>query len=105
MQNKISGRNGKGLSMAQKLIDVSIESFRLQVYKIPSKNLVKLIEQIYEIKRSTNGYLYANDLERKETIIEGELMRRKYYMPKAKPEEMKEYNEMKLKKFWRKRLF
>jgi hypothetical protein len=91
--------------MAQKLTEVSIESFRLQVYKITSKNLVKLIEQIYEIKRSSNGYLFANDLERKESIIEGELMRRKYLMPKAKPAELKEYNEMKFKKFFKKRLF
>jgi hypothetical protein len=91
--------------MAQKLTDVTIEAFRMQVPFVSFGNLKKLLEDIYEIKRSSNGYLYVNDLERKETIIEAELMRRGKLQHKSNPEDFKDYTNMKFKTFFKKRFF
>jgi len=79
--------------MAQDLFNMSIEMFRLQLYKIGSRTLVSLIKQIYELKWS-QGQKWSqekiNDIERKETIIMAELNRRK----ELNKNNMHEYQEM-----------
>lgn len=71
--------------MAQNLLEISQEAFRLQLYRIPSKNLVKLLEEIYKFKWE-NGKDFNDetimDIERKETKINAELMRRGYLKSK-----------------------
>ena len=67
--------------MAQDLFSISLESFDLQIYKIPSKTLVGLIKEIYELKHTAGKYWSIEkikDIERKETRIMKELQRRGY---------------------------
>lgn len=65
--------------MAQDLLNITQEAFQLQLYKISSGQLIDLIRQIYEFKWE-NGKDFPEpvimDLERKETKINAELMRR-----------------------------
>ena len=62
-----------------------LELFRRDVIKIPSRQLVNLIDGIYQLKWDMTPLKLKglsdeaiNDLERKETIIEAELMRRNF---------------------------
>lgn len=67
--------------MAQDLMKISIESFRLQIYKINSKVLVSLLKRCEEIKcdmRNRMSLPQLKDINRKQTIIQAELQRRKY---------------------------
>lgn len=71
--------------MAQDLIKISQEAFQIQLYKIPSKQLVELIHKIYEFKWEKGKYFDDEtimDIERKETKINAELMRRGYLKAK-----------------------
>jgi hypothetical protein len=91
--------------MAQDLLKISIEAFKLQLYKFDLGALKQTLDQIYEAKQSSVGHLYVDTLERKETAIEAELMRRGIASAKNNPEEYKDFNEMRFKKFRKKRLF
>lgn len=67
--------------MAQSILDVPVASLRRQVLSIASRNLVQLIDGIYELKYTLRDRIPDEsicDLERKETIIQGELVRRGY---------------------------
>lgn len=91
--------------MAQDLKKISVESFRVQIYKVPTDQLERLREQIYEIKRSSIGNYLVDDLERKETIIIAEMMRRGYLKHKEKPEDLKDMNRLTEKYRGKRRLF
>lgn len=91
--------------MAQDLARISLESFKLQLHKIASKELERLREQIYEIKRSSLGYLLMYDLERKETAIIAEMMRRDYLNHKRRPKEFEDFNNLTKKYGKKKRLW
>lgn len=91
--------------MSQSLRTISADALRLEVYKISNNQIKRLMEEIYELKRSSLGNYIALDLERKETILEAELMRRKYLMPKAKPEELQDYHDWKFKFKNKRRIF
>lgn len=67
--------------MAQDLMKMSVEYFRLVSYKISTSQLKSLIKQIYDLKWSEgNNFSFQDtcDLERKETIINQILMERGY---------------------------
>ena len=91
--------------MAQALDKISLEAFKIQIHKIASRDLERLREQIYEIKRSSLGYIIANDLERKETAIMAELMRRGYLRHKERPQDLEDYNNQTKKYAKKRRLF
>ena len=91
--------------MAQDLLKISLEAFKLQLFKFDLGALKQTLEQIYEAKQSKYGYLHIDNLERKETAIEAELLRRGHASAKNKPEEYKDFNEMRFKKFRKKRFF
>ena len=90
--------------MSQDLRQISIDQFRLEIFKLTVSQLKQLIEGVYEFKRTINNPINADvlDLERKESIIESELMRRGYFKPKANPNEVIDYNQWKRKMFKRK---
>ena len=84
--------------MAESILDIPIDSFRRQVRQISGPNLKGLIRGIYDLKYTVrDGILDSQilDLERKETIIQAEMMRRGYLTKK----EAQEYQ------IWRKGLF
>ena len=91
--------------MSQDLKDISLEAFQIQLYKIASRELEKLREQIYDIKRSSIGYALMHDLERKETAILRELMRRAYLKHKENPQDLEDYNRQTEKYRNKKRVF
>jgi hypothetical protein len=67
--------------MSQCLLTITVESFRNQVTLVNFDYLKTLLFEIYEVKRNTYKKHTAEspivlDLERKETIIWGELQRR-----------------------------
>ncbi len=67
--------------MAQNLLEISQAAFELQLHKIPTKQLVKLLEGIYNYKWDSGknwDLETVKNLERKETKINAELMRRGY---------------------------
>jgi len=67
--------------MAQDLLNISQESFALQIHKIASKTLVQLLRQLYELKwqYGKNWPIEKiTDIERKESKIIFELQIRKY---------------------------
>jgi hypothetical protein len=65
--------------MAQDLKSISQEAFKMQLFKLSNKQLVNLLESIYKLK-TEYGHIMNNDeiidLERKETKLNAELMRR-----------------------------
>ena len=66
-------------------MSISQEAFKLQLYKISSEELVNLIEQIYQFKWEYGKHFSDDkimDIERKETKINAELMRRGYLKSK-----------------------
>lgn len=91
--------------MAQDLLNISLEAFKLQLYKFDLGALKQTLELIYEAKQSKYGYLHIDNLERKETAVDAELLRRGYTSAKIKPREYEDYNNMKFKKFRKKRYF
>lgn len=71
--------------MAQDLMKISVESFGLMLYNIPTSQLKSLLKQIYELKWSKGKDFSIEqtcDLERKESLINSELMERKYLTQK-----------------------
>lgn len=71
--------------MSQDLLKISVEAFEVQLFKIPSDQLVGLLKNIYELKWE-KGKNWPDDIiadiERKETKINRELMRRKHLTKK-----------------------
>ena len=67
--------------MAQDLRKISHEVFGMQLFKFSTSQLVDLLKQIYDLK-TTYGHVMNHDevidIERKETKINAELMRRKH---------------------------
>ena len=67
--------------MAQDLKSISLEAFQLQLYKIPSPTLVQIGEDIRQFKidyGETMTLDEIDDIQRKETKVEAELIRRNY---------------------------
>jgi hypothetical protein len=93
--------------MAQDLRQVSPDKLRLQIYALSVSQIKQLIGGIYEYKRSIKDPTdeIVMDLERKETILEAELIRRGYFLPKKNQGELQDYNTWKLKMASKKRLF
>ena len=91
--------------MAQSLLKISTDTLRLEVYKLTISQIKRLIEQIYEHKRSSIGNSLIYDLERKETVLEGEMIRRGYLKHKRRPGDLQDYNNWKFKKQFKKRIF
>lgn len=84
--------------MAQSILDVPLDRFRVQVSQIHPGNLRGLIMGIYDLKYTLRGSIsdaQMLDLERKETIITGELQKRGILTKKNKSEF----------EAWRRRLF
>lgn len=71
--------------MAQDLRKISHEAFGIQLFRLPIDQLVNLLKEIYDLK-TTYGHVMNNDeiidIERKETKINAELMRRKHLTKK-----------------------
>jgi len=90
--------------LAQDLLKITPEALELQLYKIPAKNLVKMIEDIYEYKW-THGKFFTvdrmKDIEKKETKILAELQRRNYFTKK----ENQQYFDWIKKLNYKKRLY
>lgn len=92
--------------MSQDLRTISTDVLRLEVYKLTISQIKQLMEAIYEYKRSSIGVVIACDLERKETILESEMTRRKYLQHKRKPQDLVDYHNWKFNKLSKKkRLF
>jgi hypothetical protein len=91
--------------MAQDLLGISLEAFKLQLYKFNLGALKQTLELIYEAKQSKYGYLHIDNLERKETAIEAELNRRGIANAKHSPREYEDFNKMRFKNFKKKRIF
>jgi hypothetical protein len=65
--------------MSQDLIKISPEQFELQIYKISSRNLISLLRELIEYKWDYGKHFSQSeieDIERKDSIIQKELMRR-----------------------------
>ena len=65
--------------MAQDLRTISQEAFKIQLFKLSNKQLLELLESIYGLKTSYGHVMRddeVQDIERKETKINAELMRR-----------------------------
>jgi len=65
----------------QTLFACTQEDFLKQIYRISSQNLVKLLYEIYELKHDRGQFWDEStmmDIERKETKINAELIRRGY---------------------------
>jgi hypothetical protein len=84
--------------MAKSLKEMSPEALRITVMFLTISQIKSMIERIYEFKKEKYGYLMAEDLERKETILKAEFVRRNYFMPKKNPQDNVDFNN------WQKRL-
>lgn len=83
--------------MTQDLRTISVEKFRLEIYRLSFAQLKSLMRGIYEYKRNIAIPADADiiDLERKESIIEKELLRRGSHNPKFKKEEYEDHRKWK----------
>lgn len=78
--------------MAQSILDVPVDSLRRQVLQISNQNLRGLIRGIYDLKytiRDKVSDAQILDLERKESIIQGEMQRRGFLGKKDAQEYLK----------------
>ena len=75
--------------MAKSILDIPIQDLRIYVYKFTNNKLKELIRGIYDIKW-TSGRNFneeqIKDIELRETILMGELHRRRYLTPKDQAE-------------------
>ena len=65
--------------MAQDLRTISQEAFKMQLFKFSNKQLLELLENIYQLKTTYGNVMNTDevqDIERKETKINAEMMRR-----------------------------
>lgn len=83
--------------MAQDLRKISYESFIIQLHKIPSKQLLDITRQIKELMAEYGNTLSISegeDLIRKETSVQRELIMRKWYKKKDHHDWNVWYNKM-----------
>ena len=86
---------GKEFLMAQDLLEISAESFDLQLPFMSTMALKDLHRRIYEdfkwrfLDKIPEPVML--DLERKESMIIRELQRRGFYKPKHNPQEKEDY--------------
>ena len=91
--------------MSQDLTNISQEAFQLQIYKIHSKELVRLYKTVGDIindkaKNYEMHELNIYDLERKRTKIQAELKRRKFLTDKDVNDWMAIHNTKKKRGLW-----
>ena len=90
--------------MAQDLISISLEAFELQLYKINSPQLVRLVGEVQQVLAGESKFMPQDkqlELLRKVTKIQKELTRRKY-ITKANKDEFERYRQREnfKKRFW-----
>jgi hypothetical protein len=85
----------------QTLFSITPEEFQSKLYNISDKNLMSLLYEIYELK-NTQGKKWNMDIicdiERKETKINAELMKRGYLDKKDYADYFKMLNKINYKK-------
>lgn len=90
--------------MTQDLKSISVEAFQLQLYKIGSKELVKMVGDVQQMLAEYGKHMSHQeqlDMLRKVTKIQSELTRRKYITKQNKDEfeRLRQKTNFK-KRFW-----